>query len=272
MVLTNPCTLTCQFLYPPHPCPTLLRYFWSSCDRDPPAENFKNSRFVLKCLQILNVDFWVENVYFWEDNVYFWGSTVYFWKILGFWNFLFCCWGAWGLCGSGGPVEVFKNIYLGLTKGWFPKGWFWRMFARNENQNEGTFACSPERKPERGYVRMFPWNKNWNEGTFACSPGTKTGTRARSPKPPFYETARLSPSESIRVSQTCLGANVPSGLVPNTFFRLIFGHSWGLEYGEGGAPGPVPLHNLRVTSHVLHWDVPLGWYQMPSFWITFVHS
>ena len=42
-----------------------------------------------------------------------------------------------------------------------------------------------ERKPERGYIRMFPRNENWNEGTFACSPGTKTRTRARSPKPPF---------------------------------------------------------------------------------------
>ena len=27
-----------------------------------------------------------------------------------------------------------------LTKGWFPKGWFRRMFPRNENRNEGTFA------------------------------------------------------------------------------------------------------------------------------------
>ena len=43
----------------------------------------------------------------------------------------------------------------------------------------------PERKPERGYTRMFPRNENRNEGTFACSPGTKTGTRIRSPKPPF---------------------------------------------------------------------------------------
>ena len=48
----------------------------------------------------------------------------------------------------------------------------------------------PERKPERGYVRMFPRNENPElEGTFACSPGTKTRTRARSPKPPFYKTA-----------------------------------------------------------------------------------
>ena len=53
----------------------------------------------------------------------------------------------------------------------------------------------PERKPERGYIRMFPRNENRNEGTFACSPGMKTGTRAHSPKPPFYETALLSPGE-----------------------------------------------------------------------------
>ena len=32
-------------------------------------------------------------------------------------------------------------------------------------------------------------------GFGGCSPGTKTGTRVRSPKPPFYETALLSPSE-----------------------------------------------------------------------------
>ena len=74
----------------------------------------------------------------------------------------------------------------GNLKGWFPKGWFWRMFPRNENRNEGTFAKTtlletallslndpfgcwqkggfqkggfqkdvpPERKPERGYVRQ----------------------------------------------------------------------------------------------------------------------
>ena len=58
---------------------------------------------------------------------------------------------------------------------------------------------------------MFPRhrNENRNEGTFACSPGTKTGTRVRlhvplgrkpgtrahPPKPPFYETALLSPGD-----------------------------------------------------------------------------
>ena len=61
-------------------------------------------------------------------------------------------------------------------------------------QKGGFGGCSPG-KPERGYIRMFPRNENRNEGTFACSPGTKTGTRVRSPKPPFYETALVSPSD-----------------------------------------------------------------------------
>ena len=38
----------------------------------------------------------------------------------------------------------------------------------------------PERKPERGYIRVFPRNENRNEGTFACSPGTKKPERGHS--------------------------------------------------------------------------------------------
>ena len=34
-------------------------------------------------------------------------------------------------------------------------------------------------------------------GFGGCSSGTRTGTRVRSPKPPFYETALLSPSEPM---------------------------------------------------------------------------
>ena len=49
------------------------------------------------------------------------------------------------------------------------------------------------------------------------------------------------------------------------FLRRVFGHSWVLVYGEGGAPGRIPLHNLRVTSHVLHQEVPLGWYRVRLF-------
>ena len=74
------------------------------------------------------------------------------------------------------------EILGGTQKGGFQKGGFWRMFPRNENRNDGTFRCSPG-------------TKHRNEGTFACSPATKTGTRVHSPKPPFYETALLSPSE-----------------------------------------------------------------------------
>ena len=62
------------------------------------------------------------------------------------------------------PLERRPTMFRRNLKGWFPKGWFWRMFPRNENRNEGTFACSPgqktgtrvcshvppERKPERG--------------------------------------------------------------------------------------------------------------------------
>ena len=55
-------------------------------------------------------------------------------------------------------------------------------------------------------------------------------------------------------SQTCLGTNVP-----------LAWYSWGLVCGEGGAPSTIPLHNLRVTSHVLHQDVPLGRYQVRFF-------
>ena len=31
-------------------------------------------------------------------------------------------------------------FFAGSQRGGFPKGWFWRMFPRNENRNEGTFA------------------------------------------------------------------------------------------------------------------------------------
>ena len=46
---------------------------------------------------------------------------------------------------------------------------------------------------------MFPRNENRNKGTFACSFGTKTRMRAHSPKPPFYETALLSPNDPFGI-------------------------------------------------------------------------
>ena len=51
----------------------------------------------------------------------------------------------------------------GFTKEWFPKGWFWRC---SPGMKTGSHV-PPKRKLERGYVRMFPRNENRNEGTFA---------------------------------------------------------------------------------------------------------
>ena len=47
--------------------------------------------------------------------------------------------------------------------------------AKRVGFQKGAFPkSSPERKPERVYIQMFPRNENRNEGTFACSPGTKS--------------------------------------------------------------------------------------------------
>ena len=81
----------------------------------------------------------------------------------------------------------------GLTKGWFSK----RVVLAN---------VPLERKPGTRVHSEVPRNENRNEGTFACSPGTKTGTRAHSPKPPFYETALLSTLSTLdkRGCNVCL--------------------------------------------------------------------
>ena len=88
---------------------------------------------------------------------------------------IFC---SWGKAFQRSHVHVsFARLapsIRGLTKGWFSKGWFWRMFPRNET---GTRVHS-DVPPERGYVRMFPQNENRNE--------------VHSPKPPFYETTFVS--------------------------------------------------------------------------------
>ena len=61
------------------------------------------------------------------------------------------------------------------------------MFPRNENRNEGTFGCSPKRKPERGYVCMFPRN----------------GNRHIRQKPPFWKTTLLSTPEFLVFQDAC---------------------------------------------------------------------
>ena len=52
----------------------------------------------------------------------------------------------------------------GLPKGWFPKGWFWQMFPRNEKRNEGTFGCSPGTKTGTRVRSHVPPERNRNEG------------------------------------------------------------------------------------------------------------
>ena len=70
----------------------------------------------------------------------------------------------WAICNDG------SCSYQGLTKGWLRK-------------RVALADVPPARKPARGCIRMFPRNENRNEGAFACSLRTKTGTRGHSP---FY--------------------------------------------------------------------------------------
>ena len=70
-------------------------------------------------------------------------------------------------------LRISLNSVRGLSKGWFCKR---AVFQKD---------VSPEHEPERGCIRMFPRNENRNEGVFACPPETKTGTRAHPPNHPF---------------------------------------------------------------------------------------
>ena len=81
-----------------------------------------------------------------------------------------------------GPLR--GGTFRGFAEGWFPKGWFWRIFPRNENRNEGTFAkttlllnrpfisqwaflvLTKGWFPKGWFRRMFPRSENRNEGTF----------------------------------------------------------------------------------------------------------
>ena len=114
------------------------------------------------------------------------------------------------------------------------KGWFWRMLPRNKNS-------------QRGYIRMFPRNENRNEGTFACSPGTRTGTRVRSPKPRFYETALLSPSEPKALPRLGIYVRTPRAHAPQ----------WVRNRAGENRPGDIRPNRFvytcvgtRVSTHV----------------------
>ena len=99
---------------------------------------------------------------------------------------LVCSWNEVGMSYVKFPQAPFARAPFGECRG---------LTKRVLSKRAVLADVPPERKPERGYIRMFPRNENRNEGTFACSPGTKTGASVRSPKPPFYETALLSSSD-----------------------------------------------------------------------------
>ena len=65
-------------------------------------------------------------------------------------------------------------------------------------------------------IKIGGWQKGgFQKGGFGgCSPGKKTGTRVRSPKPPFYETALLSPQWAFLV--------LTKGWFPKGWFRRTF--------------------------------------------------
>ena len=76
-------------------------------------------------------------------------------------------------------------------------------------------ACRPRAamKPKKNQKRVK--KGGFQKGGFGgCSPGTKTGTRVRSPKPPFYETALLSPSDPFWGRQRVVSKRVVSADVP----------------------------------------------------------
>ena len=53
---------------------------------------------------------------------------------------------------------------------------------------------------------MFLGTKRRNEGTCGCSPVPKAATRVHSPKPPFHETALLSPVDNLcPLDKECAG-------------------------------------------------------------------
>ena len=128
-----------------------------------------------------------------------------------------------------------RPILGGCQKGGFPKGWFWRMFPRNENWNEGTFGCSPGTKPERGYLHMLPRNEKPEQGY----------VRQNHP-------LRNRPFVSSRYSSFVI--------------LFLFGDPWGggplRHCNQQGWLGSVPLYFQRLWQH--HQQMTKGFGTHPS--------
>ena len=84
---------------------------------------------------------------------------------------------------------------------------------------------------------MIPGTKKWKRRYMRMFPGTKSGTRAHSPKPPFYETALLLSSRFFaeKISEK-------HGAHPSVTFEVsIRASNFMLE--EGKRPPPPHLEN-----------------------------
>ena len=78
----------------------------------PPQQEISKTANLPKFPKILNVYFWGDNVYFGGNNIYFWGINVYFWvfsKTVGFFEFIFCCWGGFGTLWVRGACRGFQK-------------------------------------------------------------------------------------------------------------------------------------------------------------------
>ena len=133
-------------------------------------------------------------------------------------------------------------VFRGFAKGvGFPKGGFGGCSPVPTTGTEVHSDVPRYQKPERSYIRMFP--------------GTKTGTRAHSPKPPFYETALLFPLECLAWAPPdlclprchCVSARP---LVPREGLSQIHGQSLNTHRGKHRSGGALSL----ATAVVFYWE------------------
>ena len=89
-------------------------------------------------------------------------------------------------------------------------------------------------------------------------PGTKTGTRVRSPKPPFYETALLSPSEILHSRKFWAFADIVC--------MSNFSARWySLSLGKCSPGGSYAVLVYQITTP-LEKSTRHSWRQVIEFW------
>ena len=129
----------------------------------------------------------------------------------------------------------------------FPKDPFSEEPKRVVSKRVVLADCPPERKPERGYIRMFPRNENWNEGTFACCPERKPEQgyiRQNRPftKPPFYLPVTFFRSLKPRHLKIRIFEEIWRGWAKKRLPRNFFEGKWVLRWA------------LRLKSQTAQWN------------------